>query len=93
VITDREIREYRGDLFGASYDYDAWLTCQIALGNRMPHKNMSREQARSMIADLLRAFVEAVIVRELNPGLPPGARVECLTLCEFGLFELEWSVQ
>jgi hypothetical protein len=50
------------------------------------------EERSPMIASLLRAFVEAVIVRELNPGLPPGARVEGLTLCEFGLFELEWTV-
>jgi len=49
TITDKQIREYRSTLFGAAYDYDAWLTCQIALGNRLPYDGMSREQARAWV--------------------------------------------
>lgn len=51
VISDAKIREYRGTLFGRAYDYDRWLTCQIALGNREPSRRMSRGQARSLVKE------------------------------------------
>lgn len=45
-----------------------------------------------MIADLIRAFVEAVIVRELQPQLPPGARVEALfQMGRGGGLHVRWS--
>jgi hypothetical protein len=46
-----------------------------------------------MIADLLRAFVEAVIVREMRPGLPPGARAERVFIARSGFPVLEWSAR
>lgn len=48
-VTDAKIRAYRTMLFGAAYNYRAWLTCQIALGNREPYEGMSREQARKWV--------------------------------------------
>jgi len=48
-VTDAEIRAYRSLLFGAAYSYQAWLTCQIALGNRESHEGMSRAQARAAV--------------------------------------------
>jgi hypothetical protein len=44
-----------------------------------------------MIADLIRAFVEAVVVREPVPQLPAGVRVEALHMYPKGCWAVEWS--
>jgi hypothetical protein len=50
-----------------------------------------------MIGDLLRAFVEAVIVRAFQSSIPPGARIERLYVAGFDARHgecpliIEWS--
>ena len=45
-----------------------------------------------MIVDLIRAFIEAIVIRELALDLPVGSRVEKLNWYLNGVWSVEWSV-
>lgn len=49
MITDAQIRAYRDNLPLAPYDYDAQLTIKIALGKRLPSRDMTQAQARAWV--------------------------------------------
>ena len=45
-----------------------------------------------MIADLVRGFAEAAVVRALGVRVPDGARIEALRLYSGGYWAIDWSL-